>query len=165
MENNPYQPPETKPPHSPINWSLRIMAFALAAAIALATIDAPRWLVVACGACSALAADRTHAALGGLQDPLHPGVLALCRATVTGAGPVGRSVSVCGLAAADPVAASVFAALGVDKLSVTPSAVNLIKATVSEQAPGLRDAVLQALEQATDGAEFREMIAGELILP
>jgi len=112
-----------------------------------------------------LAADRTHAALGALQDPLHPGVLALCRATVTGAGPAGRSVSVCGLAAADPVAASVFAALGVDKLSVTPSAVNLIKATVSQQKPGLRDAVLQALEQATDGREFRDMIAGELILP
>ncbi len=112
-----------------------------------------------------LAADRTHAALGGLQDPLHPGVLALCRATVTGAAPAGRSVSVCGLAAADPVAASVFAALGVDKLSVTPSAVNLIKATVSEQKPELRTRVLAALAEATDGAEFREMILDELILP
>ncbi len=112
-----------------------------------------------------LAADRTHAALGALQDPLHPGVLALCRATVTGAAPAGRSVSVCGLAAADPVAASVFAALGVDKLSVTPSAVNLIKATVSEQKPELRTRVLAALAEATDGAEFREMILDELILP
>lgn len=113
----------------------------------------------------ALAADRTHAALGSLQDPLHPGVLALCRATVTGAAPAGRSVSVCGLAAADPVAASVFAALGVDKLSVTPSAVNLIKATVSAQQPKLRAAVLDALAVATDGAQFRDMIADDLILP
>ncbi len=112
-----------------------------------------------------LAADRAHAALGGFQDPLHPSVLALCRMTVLGAAQHGRSVSVCGLAAADPVAASVFAALGVDKLSVTPSAVNLIKATVSAQQPSLRAAVLAAIEQAGDSAQLREMIEGELVLP
>lgn len=109
-----------------------------------------------------MAADRTHGSLGSYQDPLHPAVLKLCALTVKGAAQAGRSVSVCGEAAADPLAACVFAALGVDKLSVTPSAVNLIKSAVSRQTSDFTEHVNEALETAATAREFRDMVGSHL---
>lgn len=105
-----------------------------------------------------MAADRTHGALGSYQDPLHPAVLKLCKATADGGATAGKSVSVCGEAAADPLAACVFAALGVKKLSVTPSAVNLIKSTLSRQSEEFGVQVHKALDIAATAGEFRELV-------
>lgn len=99
-----------------------------------------------------LAADRTNGALGHLQDPLHPAVLALCMFTAKAAQTAGVSSSVCGLAAADPLGAAAFAEMGIDKLSVSGSMVNTIKATVASlDAAGGHAAVDAAL--AAPGAE------------
>jgi phosphoenolpyruvate-protein phosphotransferase len=77
-----------------------------------------------------LAADRTNAALADLASPLQPSVLRLVRSVVEAAQPHGRHVSVCGEAAADPLAAPLFVGLGVDELSVAPGSI-----------AGLRDAL------------------------
>lgn len=111
-----------------------------------------------------MAADRTHGSLGSFQDPLHPAVLKLCRSTVEGAATAGRSVSVCGEAAADPLAACVFAALGVDKLSVTPSAVNLIKSTLSRQSEEFAKHVDKAIDVAATAREFRQLVEPHLVM-
>ncbi len=79
-----------------------------------------------------MAADRMNTALEHLHDPLHPAVLALCRLTAEAGRRHGKSVSVCGLAAADPLAATLFAEMGIDKLSVAAPSVNLIKSTIAE---------------------------------
>ena len=70
-----------------------------------------------------LAADRTQAALAELASPLQPAVLRLVSGVVDAARRTGRPVTVCGEAAADPVAGPILAGLGVDILSVAPTAV------------------------------------------
>jgi phosphoenolpyruvate-protein phosphotransferase/dihydroxyacetone kinase phosphotransfer subunit len=78
-----------------------------------------------------LAAERGNPAVAALADPLDPAVLRLIEATCRGAGP-GTTVAVCGELAADAAAVAVLVGLGVRELSVTPSAVALIKQAVRE---------------------------------
>ncbi len=106
-----------------------------------------------------MAADRGHARLGALHDPLHPGVVALCRATAEAGLRHGIPVSVCGEAAADPVAALVFSAIGVSKLSVGANSVNQIKATLAGQREGVLDQVAEACKTGTTAAEIRASVA------
>jgi phosphoenolpyruvate-protein phosphotransferase len=84
----------------------------------------------------AMAADRMNGNLGHLQDPLHPAVLALCTFTAAAAKGAGIPVSVCGLAAADPLGAAAFAAMGINKLSMSGGMVNQIKSTLGSLDPG-----------------------------
>ena len=107
-----------------------------------------------------LAADRTNGALGHLQDPLHPAVLALCVFTANAARTAGVSSSVCGLAAADPLGAAAFATMGVDKLSVSASTVNTIKATIDGLDPSGGHAALEAALASPDAASARIALAG-----
>ena len=74
-----------------------------------------------------MAAERGNAGVAPLQDALHPAVLQLMKAVVEGASQRGRHVSVCGDAASDPLAAAVFAGLGIGSLSVRPKQVAEIK--------------------------------------
>ena len=110
----------------------------------------------------ALAADRTNTALDGLQDPLHPAVLALCERTVAAARRHGISVSVCGLAAADALGAAVLAAMGVDKLSVSARSVNPIKAVVDSLEGADAEAMLDDALSAGSAADVRRIVRGAL---
>ena len=107
----------------------------------------------------AMAADRTNTALDEFQDPLHPAVLALCERTVAAAKRRGISVSVCGLAAADPLGAAVFAAMGVDKLSVSPRTVNLVKSAIAATDASTADSMVRAALAAATADEARRLIA------
>ena len=110
-----------------------------------------------------MAADRMLSSLSHLHDPLHPSVLALCRLTAQAGLEHGRSTSVCGLAAADPLAAVIFASIGITKLSVSANSVNLIKATIAAQDPSIADKVHEVLESASSAAEVREMLSPLLV--
>ncbi|EME23698.1 phosphoenolpyruvate--protein phosphotransferase [Rhodococcus triatomae] len=70
-----------------------------------------------------MAADRMSAPLAGLTDPWQPAVLALVARTAADGARVGKSVGVCGEAAADPLLACVLVGLGVTSLSMAASAV------------------------------------------
>jgi len=88
------------------------------------------------------AADRGDGELADLLDPWQPAFLDLV-ATVLRAGAVaGRSVTVCGEAASDPLLAAVFVGLGAYGLSMAPRAIPLVRA-------GLARVTVQ---QATDAA-------------
>jgi phosphocarrier protein FPr len=76
----------------------------------------------------ALASDRGNHDVAA--DSLHPGLLRLVASTATGARVRGRSVSVCGGSAADPLAVPVFLGLGVRTLSVAPALVPDVKAVI-----------------------------------
>lgn len=106
-----------------------------------------------------LAADRTNGTLGHLQDPLHPAVLALCVFTANAARTAGVPSSVCGLAAADPLGAAAFAAMGIDKLSVSGSMVNTIKSAIDDLDPGEGHGALEAALASADAAGAREALA------
>ncbi|MGH6949785.1 MAG: phosphoenolpyruvate--protein phosphotransferase [Vitreimonas sp.] len=76
----------------------------------------------------ALAMDRGHPDLAPAIDPLHPAVLRLIARAAEGARAHQRSISVCGAAASDPLAAPLLIGLGVDTLSAAPHAIASVKA-------------------------------------
>ena len=106
-----------------------------------------------------LAADRTNGALGHLQDPLHPAVLALCKLTASAATAAGVSSSVCGLSAADPLGAAAFAVMGMDKLSVSARSINILKATIAGLDPSKGEAALAEALAAPDAASARAALS------
>lgn len=110
----------------------------------------------------AMAADRTNGLLDNLQDPLHPAVLALCQLTVAAAKRRGISVSVCGLAAADPLGAAVFAAMGVDKLSVSARTVNTVKSVIAAMDASTAAPMVEAALGATTAAEARRVVRAQV---
>ncbi len=78
-----------------------------------------------------LAADRTNPDLADLATALQPAVLRLVDGVVRAARPRGRHVAVCGEAAADPLVVPLLVGLGVDELSVAPTAVRAVRAWVA----------------------------------
>jgi phosphotransferase system enzyme I (PtsI) len=74
-----------------------------------------------------LAVDRINETVAYLYQPLHPAVLKLIRQTITSGHRHGIWVGLCGEMAADPIVTPLLVGLGVDELSVAPSAVPLVK--------------------------------------
>jgi phosphoenolpyruvate-protein kinase (PTS system EI component) len=92
-------------------------------------------------------------------DALHPAVLRLIEATVTGARKHERWVGVCGALAGDLQAVPVLIGLGVDELSVAVPIVPAVKARVRSLVLGeCRETARQALD-AADAAEVRAIVA------
>ncbi len=105
-----------------------------------------------------LAVDRTSAPLARYMDAADPAVLRLCAMTAEASVDAGVSVSVCGEAAADPGLAVLFAAMGMDKLSVAAPAVNVIKQTLSEIDAGALPVLLERCLAAATVAEVRSLL-------
>ncbi len=79
-----------------------------------------------------LACDRTNAATSYLYQPMQPAVLRLIAQIATAGQSAGKPVAVCGEMASDVRLAPVLIGLGVDELSMTPTAL-----------PGVRAVLLQ----------------------
>ena len=73
-----------------------------------------------------MAADRGNEAVAHLYQPTNPAVLKLVRMTVDAARAAGISVGVCGESAADPIVGVLWAAMGVDHLSMSSTYIPLI---------------------------------------
>ena len=109
------------------------------------------------------AADRGDGELADLLDPWQPAFLDLV-ATVLRAGAVaGRSVTVCGEAASDPLLAAVFVGLGAHGLSMSPRSIPIVRAALArvtvQQASDAAAAALSA-----DGPEEGRQRATELLV-
>jgi phosphotransferase system enzyme I (PtsI) len=78
-----------------------------------------------------LAADRMLGALARFQDPWHPAVLRLVKLVGDAGAAAGKSVGVCGEAAADPLLAVVLVGLGATTLSMTPAALADVRAELA----------------------------------
>jgi phosphotransferase system enzyme I (PtsI) len=95
-----------------------------------------------------LAVDRVNERVAYLYQPTHPAVLDLIRRTIDAGHRHKIWVGVCGQMAADPLMTPLLLGLGVDELSVAPSAVPLIKDAVRalrmDQARDLAQAALRA---------------------
>jgi phosphotransferase system enzyme I (PtsI) len=77
-----------------------------------------------------LAADRTLGSVASYQDPWHPAVLRLIKMLADAGATAGKPVGVCGEAAADPDLAIVLVGLGATSLSMAPSALAAVRATL-----------------------------------
>lgn len=104
-----------------------------------------------------MAVDRTSGPLAGYTDAADPAVLKLCAMTAAAGNAAGVSVSVCGEAGSDQLLAPLFAAMGMDKLSVGAPAVNLIKHVVSSVDPNLAKRTLDQCLVAGSAGDVRRI--------
>ena len=79
----------------------------------------------------AMAADRLASDLAHLTDPWQPAVLHLVAATAEAGTRAGKSVGVCGEAAADPLLAVALIGMGITSLSMAAAAVRAVGAQLS----------------------------------
>jgi phosphoenolpyruvate-protein phosphotransferase len=111
-----------------------------------------------------LAADRTNPALADIGTPLQPAIMRLIRSVTDAAAAHGRTVAVCGEAAADPAAAALLVGLGVDELSVASTSLGRLREVLARLDPA---ACREAASRATAAGSVGEVrrIAAELLEP
>ena len=99
-----------------------------------------------------LAADRTLGSVANYQTAWHPAVLRAITMIADAGNENGMPVGVCGEAAADPDLAVVLAGLGVNSLSMTPVALDDVRA---ELANWTLEEARQKASEALDGAFYK----------
>ena len=77
-----------------------------------------------------LAVDRVNERVAYLYEPTHPAIIELIRNTINVAHQHGIWVGICGEMAGNPVMAPLLLGLGVDELSMSPSALPMVKEVV-----------------------------------
>jgi phosphotransferase system enzyme I (PtsI) len=110
-----------------------------------------------------MAADRLLGSVAGFQDPWHPSVLRLVEMVGAAGAQQGKPAGVCGEAAADPLLAVVLVGLGITSLSMSPSALADVRATLRqytlEQAQRAADAAIDARDADSARKAVREALA------
>ncbi len=79
-----------------------------------------------------MAADRGNEAVAYLYQPTHPAVLRLMKMTIEAAKRNGIMLGVCGESASDPIVGVLWAAMGVDMLSMSSTYIPLISAVLGK---------------------------------
>ncbi len=110
-----------------------------------------------------LAVDRGNEHIAHLFDPLHPAVLELIDRSVRGAKRAGIPISVCGEMASNPLAVPILVGLGIGELSVTPSAVPIVKEIVRALDQGDAEADARRVREAGTAKEVRAVGAERLV--
>ena len=77
-----------------------------------------------------LAVDRNNSRVARLYNHYHPAVLRACALIAEEAKKAGKPVSICGEAAGDPAAATLFLAMGYDSLSMSASSISRVKSMI-----------------------------------
>jgi len=102
-----------------------------------------------------LAADRLLGSVSSFQDPWHPAVLRLIKATGDGGKANGKPVGICGEAAADPLLAVVLVGLGATTLSMAPTALADVRASLLTYTRDDAERIAAAALAADDAASAR----------
>ncbi len=112
-----------------------------------------------------MAADRLLGTVAKLQDPWHPAVLRLISEVGAAGAELGKPVGICGEAAADPLLAVVLVGLGATSLSMSPSALADVRASLArfgqDDAKALARAALAA-EGAAEAKQAAQAAASEI---
>jgi phosphotransferase system enzyme I (PtsI) len=102
-----------------------------------------------------LAADRLLGSVASFQDPWHPAVLQLVKLTGDGGRTHGKPIGICGEAAADPLLAVVLVGLGATTLSMAPTALADVRATLLHHSLDDAKRIAEAALAASDAASAR----------
>ncbi len=102
-----------------------------------------------------MAVDRNNEHVSYLYQPFHPAVLRMIRSVAEVGAKAGIDVSVCGEMAADPNAATLLVALGLRKLSLSPTIIPEVKEAI--RAVSLENA-RQPVERALGLATAEEIV-------
>jgi phosphocarrier protein FPr len=79
-----------------------------------------------------LACDRTNASVAHLYNPMQPALLRMIRQVAEAGRRAGKPVAVCGEIASDTRMAPILVGLGVDELSMTPTALLAVRTALTE---------------------------------
>lgn len=112
-----------------------------------------------------LAADRLLGSVSSFQDPWHPAVLSLIHSTGRAGRELGKPVGICGEAAADPLLAVVLVGLGATSLSMAPTALADVRATLLQYSLDDARRIAEAALAANDAASAREAARAALNTP
>ncbi|HJZ86404.1 MAG TPA: phosphoenolpyruvate--protein phosphotransferase [Polyangia bacterium] len=100
----------------------------------------------------ALAIDRGNEHVSYLYRPLHPAILRLIRNTIRAGHDAGIPVAMCGEMAGEPLFALVLVGLGLDELSMNPTAIPIVKSVLrSSTASEARALAEEVMRKATVG--------------
>lgn len=102
-----------------------------------------------------MAADRLLGSVASFQDPWHPAVLRLIKATADGGKAHGKPVGICGEAAADPLLAVVLVGMGATTLSMAPTALADVRASLLQYDRADAERIATAALAADDAASAR----------
>lgn len=102
-----------------------------------------------------MAADRLLGSVASFQDPWHPAVLRLIKATADGGQAHGKPVGICGEAAADPLLAVVLVGMGATTLSMAPTALADVRASLLQYDRADAERIAAAALAADDAASAR----------
>ncbi|WP_164861615.1 phosphoenolpyruvate--protein phosphotransferase, partial [Microbacterium sp. CPCC 204701] len=102
-----------------------------------------------------LAADRLLGSVAAFQDPWHPAVLRLIREVGDAGRTHAKPVGICGEAAADPLLAVVLVGLGATSLSMAPTALADVRATLLQHTLDDAREIAAAALSASDAASAR----------
>jgi phosphotransferase system enzyme I (PtsI) len=102
-----------------------------------------------------MAADRLLGTVANLQDPWHPAVLRLIGEVGAAGAELGKPVGICGEAAADPLLAVVLVGLGATSLSMSPTALADVRASLARYTLGDAKAIAESALAADGAAEAK----------
>jgi phosphotransferase system enzyme I (PtsI) len=105
-----------------------------------------------------MAADRMATDLAHLTDPWQPAVLQLIAITAEAGRRAGKSVGVCGEAAADPLLACALVGMGVTSLSMAAAAVRPVGARLASVSMDVCEDVAEAVLAAPDPQAARAAV-------
>ena len=106
-----------------------------------------------------MAADRGNDSVARLYQPTNPAVLKLIRFTVDAAKARGIPVSVCGVSAADPIVGILWAAMGVDELSVSATYIPVLSKLLHRLSRADLDEYAKVASSLDDDATSEEVFA------
>jgi len=110
-----------------------------------------------------LAIDRGNESVSYLYQPLHPAILRQVKFVVEAARRHGRSVSLCGEMAADPLGVAILIGLGLTELSMNSLSIPSVKSLIRRlNAAQLRDVASRALDMA-GALEIQDFLIRELL--
>ena len=105
-----------------------------------------------------MACDRTNPKVASLADAFEPAVLRMIQQTVIAAHNADILVTVCGELASSPLATPILLGLGVDELSVTPSAIPIIKSAISQLTLSQAHAIVSGVLELDTAADVRQYL-------
>ncbi|MCI5143796.1 MAG: phosphoenolpyruvate--protein phosphotransferase, partial [Candidatus Electrothrix sp. ATG1] len=109
-----------------------------------------------------LAIDRGNEYVAKMYDPLHPAVLRMISRTVEAGHAQGIEVALCGEMAGDVFMAPVLLGLGVDELSMRPSAIPHVKRLLRNSTSRRLNGLARQILKCGDSSETRELLSSYL---
>jgi phosphoenolpyruvate-protein kinase (PTS system EI component) len=103
-----------------------------------------------------LACDRTNATLSNLYNPMQPAVLRLIGQVAEAGRRAGKPVAVCGEMASDIRLAPILVGLGIDELSMTPTAIPQVRSALSGWSDEELTAIAAKVSQLKTVAEVEQ---------